>query len=170
MSHIHDFISYIIEEYNISVSNDILLQKWKEMSEKKRVDHAKLTLADLKQLCKDKGLKTSGKKAELLERLNQPIVEKTTQKKPSHKKITTVLQKVIHDAHTLNIRRNVFGNYEHAETGFIFDELTHTVIGKQNETTDPMTNSPVIEPLTERDIELCKEYNFKYKIPNTIHS
>lgn len=140
----------------------------KSITESKKSEYDKKTVAELKQLCKERGLKMTGTKANLIERLSQPTIETMIKKKPTHKKMANVLQKIIHNAHTLNIRRNVFGNYEHADTGFIFDELTHTVIGKQNESIDPMTNSPTIEPLTEKDIELCKEYNFKYKLPDTI--
>lgn len=143
-------------------------------------DYSKLSLAELKELCKTRGLKVSGGKKVLVERLlekkttSEELKEgeekkKTTSKSRSKKKIPVILQKIVHNADTLNIRRNVFGNYEHIDTGFIFDEATQEVIGKQSENLDPHS-SPIIEPLTEEDIEKCKEYNFAYRTPETISS
>lgn len=57
-----------------------------------------------------------------------------------------------------HIMQNAFGNYEHKETGFIFDSNTDEVIGKQ----DP---DGTITPLSVNDIELCKENNWLFKVP-----
>jgi hypothetical protein len=58
-------------------------------------------------------------------------------------------------------RRNAWKNYEHEETGLVFDWKTEEVIGKQNQNGN-------IDELSVEDIELCKEYGFKYKLPGKL--
>jgi len=55
------------------------------------------------------------------------------------------------------LRKNAFGNYEHKDTGFVFDPSTKDVFGKQVDS--------LVKTLTVSDIELCKQYGFKYKMP-----
>ena len=52
--------------------------------------------------------------------------------------------------------KNKFENFEHKETGFIFDSKTDEVIGKQHP-------DGTIIPLSVNDIELCKENNWSYR-------
>jgi hypothetical protein len=188
MSHseaiIKKYIQLLIQTYDLDEQS--LLDIWQnnksifdeELKEDKpqKEDYSKKSLAELKQLCKDKGLKCTGTKAVLIERLQTETTTQTTlvsklkktSRNNSGTRISNVLQKIIHNSNTVNIRRNTFGLYEHPDTGFIFDEKTHEVIGKQSESIDPETNAPTVEKLTEQDIELCKEYNFNYRIPETI--
>ena len=62
----------------------------------------------------------------------------------------------------LKIARNAFGNYEHRETRLVFDPSTKEVIGIQ----EP---DGKISELTVEDIQMCREYRFDYRIPETIH-
>lgn len=65
---------------------------------------------------------------------------------------------VIEKRRTLfHIMKNKFENYEHKETGFIFDPKTDEVIGKQH-------SDGSIIPLSVNDIELCKENNWSFKV------
>jgi len=65
---------------------------------------------------------------------------------------------VIESRRTLfHIMKNKFENYEHKETGFIFDPKTDEVIGKQH------PDGSII-PLSVNDIELCKENNWSFKV------
>lgn len=57
------------------------------------------------------------------------------------------------------LRKNQYGEYEHKETGFCFDPLNKEVKGKQV--------NDVLKKLTLSDIELCKQYGFKYQIPES---
>ena len=57
------------------------------------------------------------------------------------------------------LRKNQFGEYEHKETGFCFDPHTKEVKGKQVNDT--------LKKLTLSDIELCKQYGFKYQMPES---
>ena len=56
------------------------------------------------------------------------------------------------------LRKNPFGEYEHKETGFVFDPATKEVKGKQV--------GDQIKDLTLSDIELCKHYGFKFRMPD----
>ena len=62
----------------------------------------------------------------------------------------------------LKISRNSFGNYEHRETRLVFDPATKEVIGIQ----EP---DGKVSELTVEDIQMCREYRFDYRIPETIH-
>jgi len=57
------------------------------------------------------------------------------------------------------LRKNEYGEYEHKETGFCFDPQTKEVKGKQVGDT--------LKKLTLSDIEVCKQYGFKYQIPES---
>jgi len=57
------------------------------------------------------------------------------------------------------LRKNAFGNYEHKETGFVFDPQAKDVFGKQ-------VNDKVIS-LTMNDMDICKQLGFKFRIPET---
>jgi hypothetical protein len=47
------------------------------------------------------------------------------------------------------------------ETGLVFDEITEKVLGKQLE-------DGGVAPLTEADMEVCKERGFSFDIPDVI--
>jgi hypothetical protein len=55
------------------------------------------------------------------------------------------------------IRRNLHGNYEHAETGLVVNVNNKAVYGKQNK-------DGTVSPLTEDDIKLCQLYKFNYML------
>ncbi len=55
------------------------------------------------------------------------------------------------------LRKNKYGNYEHTDTSFIFDPATKEVCGKQV--------GEIVKSLRISDIELCKQYGFKFKMP-----
>jgi hypothetical protein len=92
----------------------------------------------------------------------KPKVEPKTA--PKSKKTTTAIKQVpIFDKiqeHRENyfISLNAHGNYEHPGTKLVFDSTTQEVIGKQ-------CDDGTISLLTINDIELCKENNWKFKIP-----
>ena len=125
-----------------------------------------LSKPELASLCKIKGYKTSGTKQDLIDRLSQSTTKKSTTKTVKDKeqgkepKIITSIQSSIQ---AVKIKKNTFGNFEHSETGFIFNKESQEVVGKQNQ------DGQVI-PLTDSDIELCNKFKFKYVVPETINS
>jgi len=60
------------------------------------------------------------------------------------------------------IKRNVFDNFEHSDTGLVFNNKTKLVIGKQLE------NGEIDRHLTEKDIDNCHHYKFKYVLPENL--
>ena len=138
----------------------------------------KSTVADLKAICKQRNLKLSGTKKELISRLMgkeepspkkqvsevKPKAETKTQKieKEQAKVLETpIIKKLIASIPQVLITRNSFGRYEHAETGLIFDSASRVVIGKQ-------LPDGTVDHLTEEDIDMCNAFKFKYELPTNL--
>jgi hypothetical protein len=145
----------------------------------------KYTRDELAAVCKKLGLKVSGKKQELLDRIlekqgvsgenkeksespkakESKVVEKKEAKKRSpakKKEDSEVVKKITSYIPQINLKRNKWGNYEHLETKLVFDPETQQVIGKQEE------NGDVVE-IDEQDIENCNKFKFSYKMPENLN-
>ena len=130
----------------------------------------KCNKTELIALCKTHGHKCSGTKSILMNRLlgkndndnnnndNKPTIEKVTKTKQVVVNNSTIAKKLIANIPNILIRRNGFNNYEHHETGLVFDNEKQIVIGKQKD-------DGSIDPLTEDDIDKCNAFKFKFKIP-----
>lgn len=128
-------------------------------------------------VCKQRGLKVSGKKDELLKRIIEHAKMENpniSQEKPAEKKVKStkkliknkeddkkVLKAINAITPIIQIRRNRFGNYEHGDSGLIFDRDDQVVIGKQN-------HDGCVLDLTDEDISLCKKFKFNYKLPENL--
>lgn len=128
------------------------------------------TVPELKALCRARGLVLKGKKADLISRLSGVDTDSLPAKAPAKSKKTKknksvatskVISALTDNIPEITIRRNKFGNLEHPETGLVFDKETKSVIGKQND-------NDTIDDLTEDDIELCKKFKFKFKMPENL--
>jgi len=133
------------------------------------------TIPQLKIFCKAKSLIVSGKKQDLIDRLLKDSgVEETPQKEskksPAKKKSPVVKKKekveppVITKVNNFDlvIKKNKFNNYEHCDTGLLFDNKTKVVIGKQ------LPNGEINKNLTDEDIDNCHRYKFKYNMPTNL--
>lgn len=145
------------------------------------IDHEvllKCNKAELVALCKAHGHKCSGTKSILMNRLLGKGEASTPESKPKSKskskssksskskaavKATPVAKKLTAKIPNILIRRNQYNNYEHPETGLIFDNDSKIVIGKQND-------DGSVDPLTEEDIDQCNAFKFKFKIPIDLDS
>jgi hypothetical protein len=126
----------------------------------------------LAAMCKKKGLKQSGKKEELYQRLIESISTsskaadpKSSEPKksaPSKKEEAPLIKSIKERTAELAIRKNKHGNFEHVQTGLIFN-TDKLVYGKQLE------NGTVVD-LTSTDVETCKKYKFPFKIPENLNS
>lgn len=56
----------------------------------------------------------------------------------------------------IKINKNEYGNYEHYETNLIFDSNDRKVFAKQI--------GAYLLPLSQRDLNICEKYSFKYKL------
>lgn len=126
----------------------------------------KMTKTELVELCKSKGLKISGSKQELADRILNAETNKkeslfTDTKKSSQKGSPTVIKKLVEKIPSIQIRRNKFDNFVHEETGLVFNNKTQKVYGKQNP-------DGSVSDLTSEDIDLCNKYKFSYYIPDNL--
>lgn len=128
---------------------------------------SKCLKAELKFLCKKRGLRTGGTKAVLIKLLLggtavPPKEEKAEVKtKVKTKDKVPVISKIREEIQPIAIRRNQFGNHEHPETSFVFDKKTKKVIGKQNP-------DGTIEQLEKSDIDICNKYKFDWVMPENL--
>lgn len=126
---------------------------------------SKCNVAELKALCKKNNHKVSGKKSELIDRLlgGEPVVKVKSKSTKANKatESSTVIKKLTSEILPLTVRRNGFGNFEHPETGLVFDKKTEKVIGKQ------MDDGTIAE-LSVEDIEQCKKYKCSYDLPDNL--
>lgn len=110
-----------------------------------------LKVSELKKKCKEKGLKLSGCKKDLIKRLNNV-----------NKKSNGIISKLC-SINSVVISRNEFGRYVHRDTQFVFDPETKMVIGKQSE------NGEVIG-LSKEDVKRCQHYSFDFILPENLNS
>ena len=122
----------------------------------------KLSKKELSDLCKAKNLPVSGTKADLIKRIvgNENNKGKSTTSKTSAKQ-PEIIKKLVEKIPTIQIRRNNFGNFEHAETSLLFNNNTKRAYGRQNE-------DGSVSELTPEDIDLCHKYKFAYDIPENL--
>ena len=119
-------------------------------------------------MCKKAGVKVTGKKEELMQRLTEFLTNKNDKKveskveKKTEKNDQAVIRAVKERTAELAIRKNKFGNFEHTQTGLVFNTENKMVYGRQ-------VDDAVID-LTVEDIELCKKYKFPYKIPENLNT
>ena len=73
-----------------------------------------------------------------------------------------LFQKIQENIPIIQIRRNSRGNFEHKDTGLVFDSTDKCVVGKQE--------GESIAQLTKEDIETCDRYHFTYRIPENLGS
>jgi hypothetical protein len=120
---------------------------------------------ELVELCKSKNLKYGGTKNDLIQRLvgveKQTKLNFETSKQQQPTPPNLPAPKLIAKNEPFALKRNKFGNFEHIETGFVFNEVTVSVFGKQNA-------DGTIAPLTVEDINICNKYKFAFNIPTKL--
>jgi hypothetical protein len=140
----------------------------------------KLGKTELINLCKLKNLKCSGTKIEMIARLkngntistsssvsnntvpsDKPSKTTTSKKHSIAPEKQNIINKIPVKIPTVAIRRNQFGNFEHAETSLIFDRNTQKVIGKQNP-------DGTVDELGDVEINICKKFKFSYDLPENL--
>ena len=142
----------------------------------------KLLKSDLQAMCKNKKQKSTGTKLELINRLLQcnGDTKGDSEKDPKGDSkgdpkgdsengckggtsTANIIKQLSTNIPTLMIRKNKFGNYEHQESGLIFNPGSKKVIGTQDSTGNILT-------ITSEDIELCNKYKFEYCIPENLNT
>ena len=179
---INDFIKKIATKYDLDPNE--LLSVWdnKEIKntdkkildtspDKDQNDLSQYKKTDLQAMCRQRSLKCTGTKEQLISFLlggkdtatPTPSKETPNKKMDVSKKVasTPVAKKLISSIPTVAIRRNKYGNHEHPDTKFVFDKKTKKAIGKQKD-------DGTIEDLTEDDIDLCNQWKFQYVISDNL--
>jgi hypothetical protein len=161
------FLSKLSISHNLDTPT--VLSDWKQFEET-NTKYNKMKKPELVELCKTNGFRSTGTKPELISFMFNEVVEveKVKVEKPvKTKKVVeppvakaTILEKLNTVAPTVNIRRNQYDNYEHAESGFVFNNKTKKVIGKQE--------GDQVVPITKDDIDTCNKYRFSYEIPDSL--
>ena len=179
-NHIGDAISKFIDilSSKYSIDKDELEMIWSG-KEPQVVEFSldriyKANKAELSAMCKAKGLKCTGTKDELISRLNggsdknemkkesdDKSAKKETKKEQGKNNMPSLLRAITSKISDTPIKRNQFGNFEHAETRLVFNRDTQTVNGKQQD-------DGTVSSLTDEDIELCKKFKFNFKIPDNL--
>jgi hypothetical protein len=176
--HVENYIEHVSLKFNID--KNILLSEWEgklpnenrpklenvDLDDLSRERLLRCNKAELSALCKSKGLKLAGKKEDLLDRLlnidnNTPVIISEKKVKNTKKTDSEIIKKITSDIPVFLLKQNDHGNFEHAETGFVFDKHTETVIGKQEK-------DGTISELLEDDIETCKKFKFQYHLPKNL--
>jgi hypothetical protein len=160
----------------LSISNNLdsvaILNDWKKYDED-NTKYNKMKKPELVELCKAGGFKSTGTKPELIgfifnevsevaktEKVVKVKVEKPKKESPQPVAKKSIIEKMKTIVPILNIHKNSFGNYEHDESGFVFEHKTKKVIGKQE--------GDKVIPLTKDDIDTCNKFRFSYEIPESL--
>lgn len=83
-------------------------------------------------------------------------------KESSKEKEVPAVKKMNEGKTKLSVNKNKHGNYEHTQTNLVLDKDSKEVYGKQV--------GDKVAPLSEEDIEKCKKFNFKYRLPVSLTS
>jgi len=141
---------------------------------------SKCTKPELSALCKSKGLKCTGTKDVLLQRLlekedtGDKVESKkveTVSKKTESKKVEVkskkasnsnppVVEKLLQERKDPIARRNEHGNFFYPGTRIVLDQKA-TAIGVQED-------DGTVSELTDDDIDECKKYKITYKMPTNL--
>lgn len=125
-----------------------MINNKKKMNETKIAEINKLVRKnsrnELVRLCKEKSLSSSGTKHDMAVRLVGGLQEVKEEPDVNTKKLI--------------IRKNRMGLWEYE--GLIFDDKTKNVIGRLVDGT--------IHPLQRKDIETCRQYKFRYTLPDIL--
>ncbi len=121
---------------------------------------------EIQAMCKARGLKCTGTKEDLMKSLlSGAPVDKTpaATSKPKSKVVATptVIKNITASIPIITIKKNKYGNHEHAETSFVFNGKTKEVIGKQND-------NGTVDDLTKDDIDICNQYKFPFILPSNL--
>lgn len=153
---------------HFSISKDEILALWRGGGIKTTATEIPkellcLSKNELVEMCKTKSLKHGGSKSDLIQRIlssenQQKIIPLITVAAAATAKAPPPQPKLVSKAPSIALHRNTFGNFEHEETHFVFNEKTQKVVGKQNP-------DGTLLPLTVDDINICHKFKFEYQIP-----
>jgi len=125
---------------------------------------------ELKALCKKRGVRCTGTKAQLIGYLQgkSPSTKKSAKKsakkntsKNSDKKSSNIVKNIVKNIPVIAIRKNQYGNHEHPETHLVFNDKLKKVVGVQ-------CDDGTVSKLTKADIDICNKFKFSYVTPSNL--
>lgn len=143
-----------------------IIKQWAEFSSE-HARYKKMKKPELLEICKKEGYSEKGAKDDLISNIMNGVPAAAAPVKAAKKaKVeplqTSILSKMTANISKVIIKRNEQGNYEHPDTGFVFNQKTREVIGKQ-------VGADIVE-LTKEDIHECNRLNFKYMVPFNLYT
>ena len=176
----NNYVKLIAEKYTLDKSELLALWNSDKMSsyapdpkirELDPVYLLKCKKPELKALCKQKGVRCTGTKAQLISFLQggsstKETSTKKTSKKSSGKKsdkTPKLIKNMVKKVPVIAIRKNQYGNHEHPETHLVFDNKLKKAIGVQGD-------DGSIKALTKHDIDICNKFKFSYVLPSNLDS
>jgi hypothetical protein len=178
---IHNYATLIAKKYTLDKSELLALwngedAKESQVSEPKAkeldpVHLLKCNKPELKALCKQKGVRCTGTKAQLISYLQGKSSIKAPPTKKSSKKSSVkksdkppeLVKNMVKKVPVIAIRKNQYGNFEHPETHLVFDNKLKKAIGIQGDDGSIIT-------LTKHDIDICNKFKFSYVLPSNLDS
>lgn len=158
---IQTFIHAVSVQYTID--EDDLTALWKTTNP---IDYSTFKLHTLQEMCRSKGLKVTGTKKDLVERLKNPpaVQSKEAQTKKQKKGVvkvesTSIIHKLMSQT-TRQVKRNAFDQYVDEETQYVFNELSMSVTGHRQP-------DGTVTELTPSQMRDCWERGFSFRVPNT---
>lgn len=145
-----ELMNLFFDDKKVVESKKEKVEEKKEVVDNKEKELSKKSKKELQEMCEKLDINSKGNKKELIIRLIKGKTE-------------TIIDRIKTSITSIIIQKNKFDNYEHEPTGFVFNKNTKCVIGKQD------SSGNVIE-LDDDDFEVCKQYKFKFNIPETIVS
>jgi len=130
----------------------------------------KMTADKLKAMCKAKGLKTSGKKLDLVARIQAPKdsdkAKATRKRKPLFRALSVrpVIDTLKSAQSSLAIRKNDKGFYVDEKSKLVFNPVTKRVMGWWDDRSDDYQ----VRFLNDDKIQICKELRVPYDIPENL--
>ena len=127
----------------------------------------RFTKQQMIQQCLNHGLNIHGKKFDLANRLvlHKAAGERGERGGGDKEKVhrsnsftATALVREDWKPPVVQIEKNLFGNYEHQETGLVFHQETQKAVGVQQE-------DGRVRPLRHHDIQQCRRFKFCYDLP-----
>jgi len=90
-------------------------------------------------------------------KISTKVSTKVSTKPTSLPKVTPIQK-----SQPIELKLNKFKNYEHTETGLVFDNINGKVTGKQHP-------NGSVSSLTDADIEVCKKFVFTFVMPSNLN-
>ena len=119
------FIVFICKKYNLDITT--VNQDW-ELYNK----YSKMKKNELEAECKSNNICLGSNKNTLISNLINQVPALKPKSEKSYK--NKVLDNITKQTTAIEIRRNSFNNFEHKDTGFVFDSKTNALLGNKTKT------------------------------------